>query len=79
MKDTVDAIYLSHQLGMRKPESSIFQHVLHAESVSPQQTVFFDDLSENIQAANLLGMGGIEVSSEATVPVWFKEHLNLSI
>ncbi len=51
IRDAADHIYLSQDLGMRKPEARIYQHVLRAEGFSPDDTVFFDDNADNIEGA----------------------------
>jgi len=46
--------YYSHQLGMRKPELQIYQHVLEQNRLIPEQTIFLDDNLDNLKAANSL-------------------------
>ena len=43
-----DAIVISGEVGMRKPEPDIFAHVLARLGVSAAQTVFVDDLTHNV-------------------------------
>jgi len=66
-----DAIYLSQNLGMRKPEPRIFQHVLQKEGVTAGEAVFFDDVIENIEAARAVGIGSVWVEDNQTVPKYF--------
>jgi len=66
-----DAMYLSQNLGMRKPEPEIFQHVLEKEGFSASQTVFFDDVAENIEAARAAGIEAVWVEDNQTVPKYF--------
>ena len=51
-----DHCYFSHQIGLRKPDTAIYHHVLDAEGVAPEQAFFVDDLFENIEAAAQLGI-----------------------
>lgn len=51
-----DAFYLSHEMGMRKPDREIFEYVLAEQSLLPEQTLFVDDLPENTRAASALGI-----------------------
>lgn len=46
--------YYSYQLGMRKPELEIYQHVLDQNQLIPEQTIFLDDNLDNLKAANSL-------------------------
>ncbi|MDR3432793.1 MAG: glucose-1-phosphatase [Rouxiella aceris] len=71
IEQNVDALYLSQDLGMRKPDPAIFQHVLEKEGFSPQETVFFDDVADNVNAASALGIQAFLVEDEQTLPRHF--------
>ncbi|MDJ0472938.1 glucose-1-phosphatase [Pantoea eucalypti] len=71
VQQAADKIYLSQEIGMRKPEARIYQHVLDAEGVTADQAVFFDDNPENIEAARALGIESVLVTDSKTVPNWF--------
>jgi putative hydrolase of the HAD superfamily len=66
-----DALYLSQDLGMRKPEQRIFEYVLNKEGVTASQAVFFDDVIENVDAARSMGIEAVLVEDNKTVPTWF--------
>ena len=66
-----DAMYLSQNLGMRKPEPEIFQHVLEKEGFTADQAVFFDDVAENIEAARAAGIESVWEEDNQTVPKYF--------
>ena len=51
-----DAVVISGEVGMRKPEPEIFAHVLELLGVRAEETVFVDDLRPNISAAEELGL-----------------------
>ncbi len=51
-----DAIVISGEVGMRKPEPEIFAHVLGLLGVRAEETVFVDDLQPNVDAAAALGL-----------------------
>lgn len=65
-----DAIYLSQELGMRKPEARIFEHLLQQEGYQSDRAVFFDDNAENIAAAQSLGIESVLVTDSHSVPDW---------
>ena len=44
-----DAVVISGEVGMRKPEPEIFAHVLELLGVRAEETVFVDDLRPNIE------------------------------
>jgi putative hydrolase of the HAD superfamily len=54
-----DAVVISGEVGMRKPESRIFSHTVGLLGVEPGECVFVDDIAANIAAAEALGMTGI--------------------
>jgi epoxide hydrolase-like predicted phosphatase len=58
-----DAIVISGEVGMRKPEPEIFGHVLDLLGVSAADTVFVDDLAHNVEAAESLGLVGVHHTS----------------
>ena len=51
-----NAVYYSHQVGMRKPDAEIFDMVLTKNSLKPANTLFIDDTLEHIESANRLGL-----------------------
>lgn len=48
--------YYSNEVGMRKPDSEIYQLVLNTENIKPHETFFVDDKLENVLAAKELGI-----------------------
>ncbi|CAM4258063.1 hypothetical protein GCM10009799_26760 [Nocardiopsis rhodophaea] len=54
-----DAVVISGEVGMRKPEPEIFQHALELTGLAPRECVFIDDIEHNVRAAVDLGMTGI--------------------
>jgi epoxide hydrolase-like predicted phosphatase len=58
-----DAVVISGEVRMRKPEPEIFAHTLELLGVEPAETVFVDDLRPNIEAAVALGMVGVHHTS----------------
>jgi putative hydrolase of the HAD superfamily len=63
-----DAVVISGEVGMRKPEPEIYHYTLQALECAPQETVFVDDLPVNVRAAARLGIVGVQHRSyEETV------------
>lgn len=54
-----DGVYFSHLIRLRKPTREAFEYVLADAEILPEQTVFFDDLPENVEAANQVGIQGV--------------------
>ncbi|MBI9054965.1 MAG: HAD family phosphatase [Bacteroidales bacterium] len=51
--------YYSFEIGMRKPEVEIFEHVLNDSDLNPFETVFVDDLPKNIDVAGRMGFNTV--------------------
>lgn len=62
-----EKVFVSSDIGCRKPEPAAYQHVLDELGIVAQNIVFFDDLAENIEAASALGMTAIQVRSALDV------------
>jgi HAD superfamily hydrolase (TIGR01509 family) len=58
--------YLSHELGLAKPDPASFQRVLDLEDCRPADAIFIDDRAENVDAAVALGMDGIVFTDAAS-------------
>lgn len=63
--DILQDYFLSHKLGMVKPDDNIFETVSSLLSASPEDIVFFDDNQKNIDAALRMGMRAILVKGAA--------------
>lgn len=75
IRAATDKIYLSQEMGMRKPEARIYQAVLQAEGFSAADAVFFDDNADNIEGANQLGITSILVTGKETIPNYFAKQV----
>ena len=71
IRAAADRVYLSQEMGMRKPEARIYQQVLDAEGFPASEAVFFDDNAENIEGARQLGITSVLVTDKKTVPDYF--------
>jgi epoxide hydrolase-like predicted phosphatase len=57
--DMFDAVVISGEVGMRKPERQIFEHTVEQLGLPAPSCVFVDDHRANIQAAASLGLVGV--------------------
>jgi putative hydrolase of the HAD superfamily len=73
-----DAVVISHEVGMRKPEARIFAHTAQILGVPPADCVFIDDIAANIAAAEAAGMTGIHHADPATTAARLAELLAAS-
>ena len=51
-----DKIYLSHQMGLRKPNSETFEWVLRDARILAHETLFIEDSIQHIKGANKVGI-----------------------
>jgi epoxide hydrolase-like predicted phosphatase len=61
------AIYVSSELGVRKPDPRSFSLVAERMGAEPSEVLFFDDSAENIVGAISAGMRGVLVESPRDV------------
>ena len=61
--DLFDVLVYSCELGINKPEQSIYEHCLHLLNLPPDACLFVDDSLENIQGALKLGLRTIHFRS----------------
>ncbi len=54
-----DAVVISGEVGMRKPELGIFLHAAEALGLDPRECAFVDDVAANVAAAAACGMTGV--------------------
>jgi len=66
-----DKVYLSHRVGMRKPNADIFQRVLEDNGLKAEQTLFIDDTPQHIAGAQALGIQTIYLEKGMTI----EEHV----
>lgn len=72
-----EKVYYSYKMGMRKPESRIFQKVLDEMGFDPQQTLFIDDSPQHIAGALSVGITAhhLRVDRGETITELFADFL----
>jgi putative hydrolase of the HAD superfamily len=63
--DLFDAVVISGEIGMRKPDPGIYLHAAARLGVRPEECVFVDDLRPNVKGAVAVGMVGIHHTDPA--------------
>jgi putative hydrolase of the HAD superfamily len=63
--DLFDAVVISGEVGMRKPEPRIFRHAAALLDLEPGHCVFVDDVEANVEAAIGCGMTGVHHTDPA--------------
>ena len=51
-----DKMYLSHELGLRKPDAKIFEYILNQQKLKAEDVFFIDDSPQHIASAKKLGI-----------------------
>ena len=77
IKCVFEKVYYSFEMGMRKPDTEIFNHLLKKHDLSPKRTLFIDDKKENTDAAASLGIQvwNLQVGQEDVVDLFEKKLL----
>lgn len=56
IQNLCDFTFLSHEMGLAKPDVSIYEKVLQTINIQPERVLFFDDLEANLQGAEAIGI-----------------------
>lgn len=62
-----DKVYLSHRIGLRKPNAEAFEIILNEQKLKAENTLFIDDSIQHIEAANKLGIQTIHMDDGMTM------------
>lgn len=54
-----DEVFVSGNVGMRKPELRFYKHILNSTGMLPEELIYVDDDTDNILAAISMGIEGI--------------------
>ena len=65
-------ITISGAIQMAKPDADIYHYVLETNNLAAQDCIFLDDLQENIDTANSIGIHGVHFTDLATA----KAHID---
>ena len=72
--DLFDAVVISGEVGLRKPEPEIFALALKRIGLPAHDCVFVDDLPHNVEAAARLGLAGVVHRTFADTAAELAEH-----
>ena len=74
--DLFEEIFVSCDIGLRKPEAAAFRHVADAMGTDPERILFFDDSEENVRGARRIGIPAVHVRGFTDVPDSVAEFLD---
>ncbi len=69
-----EKVYFSFEIGMRKPDTTIYKHVLNNHELQAKTTLFVDDKKENTDAALSIGLNvwNLQVGEEDVIDLFTK-------
>lgn len=62
-----EKLYLSYEIGMRKPDKEIFEFVLSENNLQASETLFIDDSKQHIDSANSVGLNTYWLTNGETI------------
>lgn len=62
--DGATGLFLSYEIGSRKPNTGIYSHMLENLGVKGEQCLFLDDLIRNVEAARAAGIHALQFIPE---------------
>lgn len=71
--DLCDRIFLSHEMGLAKPDVAIYKAVLNEINVSPERVLFFDDLLANLEGAKRVGIQTYQITHPKSLIQFFSD------
>lgn len=74
-KELFTKAFLSHEIGMRKPNKRIFEYISKGAIIDPEQTLFIDDDQENIKSAQQLGFKTYWLKKDEEIVELFKDNI----
>jgi glucose-1-phosphatase len=77
-EDAFDAIIISAEVGVAKPDRRIFNLALERLGVEADQAIFVDDMVSNVNGARAVGMLAIQFLTAAQVRMEVDRLLNVS-
>ncbi len=66
-----EAVYFSNEMGLSKPDARCYEQVIRETGIKPEETLYIDDLPENIKAGQ---KAGFECFLNTTPDAWV-EHV----
>ncbi|MBP6089671.1 MAG: HAD family phosphatase [Crocinitomicaceae bacterium] len=71
LEDYFSHVYLSNEIEMRKPATSIFEFVCTENKLDPATTLFIDDSIQHIEGAKKAGLQTLHLTSDQNLLTYF--------
>lgn len=72
LHDLFDKVFLSHQIGLRKPHVEVFHYVMKEEGLDPEKTLFIDDSPQHVEGAKKAGLHAYHLQFPETIEGLFE-------
>ena len=79
LSELFDGVVISGEVGMRKPQPEIYLLAAARTGAKPENCVFVDDFSVNVEGAEAVGMTGIVHKDARTTIATLEEVLGLEL
>ncbi len=74
VESRMDALALSFEVGLVKPDPAFFRHALDLVGAAPGEALFVDDRSDFVEAARTLGIAGVAAATTAELERGLRLH-----
>lgn len=79
LREMLDGAVISSLVQLSKPDTSIYKYLINTYSIKPEESVFIDDMPQNIIAAEQLGFHGIIFKDYNSLILELSEILNTDL
>ena len=62
-----EKVYLSHELGLRKPHPEVFTHIIEEQELAASETLFIDDSIQHVEGAIKAGLRAYHLTDDQTI------------
>ena len=66
-----EKVYLSHELGLRKPHTEVFTHIIEEQGLVASETLFIDDSIQHVEGAIKAGLHAHHLTDDQTIDQLF--------
>jgi glucose-1-phosphatase len=72
--DLFEKAYFSCEVGLKKPEPEIYRFVLSDSRLKPEESLFIDDMPENVKGAESVGIKGFHLINGTQITDLFRKE-----
>lgn len=72
LDDYFEIVYLSHEIGQRKPFPETFEFVCQDAGIDPSKTLFIDDSEQHILGAQKIGLSTLHLTPAKNLVAFFE-------